>query len=116
MYCKSGLAHAVDYEQGGTTIKAAECISVINVKQDGNTLNSPYQCDPTDNDKPCMFYFTDSKYFQVPCKCSLDINNPNNGYCSSVMGTPEYKKALSALKDMHEKSLCHTLDRNNFNA
>ena len=113
-YCKSGLAHRVIDD--GTSKEAAECISVVEVKQDNKKLESPYECDPTDNDKPCMFYFTDSKFYSVPCKCSLDVEKTNLGFCSSVMGTPEYKSALSKLKDMHEKSLCHTLDRDNFNA
>jgi len=58
---------------------------------------------------PCNFYYSATEFFTVPCECSLDGNN--TGFCGSVLGTKEYALALSKLKNMYEKSSCHTLDR-----
>ena len=38
------------------------------------------------------------------------------GYCSSVIGTEFYRKAVRAKKLVYERSGCHTLDRDNFRA
>jgi hypothetical protein len=73
--------------------------------------------------KPCKIYYPISEenkkperfaHFTVPCKCALDGNN--TGFCGSIIGTPEYALALTKLKNMYEKSSCHTFDRNNFEA
>ena len=38
------------------------------------------------------------------------------GYCSSVIGTEFYRKAVRSKKLVYELSNCHTLDRENFRA
>merc|ERR1712083_22466 len=38
------------------------------------------------------------------------------GYCSSVLGTEYYRKAVRSKKLVYERSGCHTLDRENFRA
>jgi len=78
------------------------------------SLASPYKCDPTDNEMPCKIYYSNTKFFTVPCECALD--GKNTGFCGSVLGTKEYALALSKLKNMYEKSSCHTLDRYNMEA
>jgi hypothetical protein len=80
------------------------------------TISSPYACNPTDNSNPCKFYYIKGKddHFEIPCQCALDGNG--TGFCGSVLGTPEYSKALSKLKNMYEKSVCHTYDRYNMEA
>jgi hypothetical protein len=61
-----------------------------------------FKCDPSDNERPCMIYYRNEKldddfkmddFFTVPCKCSL-TGKPNEGYCSSIIGTETYRKAL----------------------
>tara|TARA_B110000285_G_C15050936_1_gene576945 strand:- start:314 stop:478 length:165 start_codon:yes stop_codon:yes gene_type:complete len=52
--------------------------------------------------------------FDVPCECALD--GKNTGFCAQVLGTEEYGFALAKLKNMYEKSSCHTLDRYNMEA
>ena len=44
------------------------------------------------------------------------MTNETDGYCSSVIGTEFYKKAMRANKLILEKSKCHTLDRDNIRA
>lgn len=75
-----------------------------------------WECDPTDNENNCIFYYRGDPYgegaqykeynFEVPCKCSLATsnqggdepdegnvpnwtNNPDAplGYCGSILGT-----------------------------
>jgi len=72
-----------------------------------------YKCDPTDEDRPCKIFYTNTLSFDTPCACSL--GEPDVGYCDSIIGTPEYADALSSLKKMHVKAnvACHTLDRDN---
>merc|ERR1712176_286303 len=43
-------------------------------------------------------------------------NYSHMGYCSSVIGTEHYRKAVRARKLVYERSNCHTLDRENFSA
>ena len=62
--------------------------------QGDKVLESPYECDPTDNADPCVIYPYNilepdkgemvTKSFSVPCKCALD---GKKGYCDSVLGT-----------------------------
>ncbi len=51
--------------------------------------------------------------FTVRCNCAL---NGNDGYCANILGTQEYRDAMSKLKTVLEASECHTLDRDNFRA
>lgn len=52
----------------------------------------------------------------MPCKCSLGQPNEPKGFCGSIIGTDEYKKALGALSKVLTASKCHTLDRDDFRA
>jgi len=45
-YCKSGLAYPASDTK-------ARCAPATSVTFDGQTLSSPYPCDPTDNTKKC---------------------------------------------------------------
>ena len=45
-----------------------------------------------------------------------DKNRSALGYCSSVIGTNYYRRAVRARKLVLERSGCHTLDRDNFRA
>ena len=136
MYCKSGMA----YGDGDT----ATCVSTSGIRF-GEELapeEEHWPCDPTDPYKKCKIFFekTDAseESFEVDCKCSLSNNlketdpqvtalmseeekQKNNeksapGYCSSVIGTSFYRKAVRAKKLVLERSGCHTLDRDNFRA
>ena len=55
-------------------------------------------------------------FVEVTCKCSLGGPTDPSGFCGSVLGTDYYKKAVSALKNVFEKSNCHTLDRKDMRA
>lgn len=44
------------------------------------------------------------------------MNNQDEGYCASVIGTEFYKKSTRANKLVLDKSKCHTLDRDNLRA
>ena len=44
------------------------------------------------------------------------MDGKNSGFCGSVIGTEPYADALAKLKNMYEKSSCHTLDRYNMEA
>lgn len=89
--------------------------------QGDKVLESPYECDPTDNENPCVIYPKNilepdkgevvTKSFKVPCKCALD---GKKGYCSTILGTEEYKAGSSSQYLQREKSRCHTLDRDNY--
>ena len=46
----------------------------------------------------------------------LQKDTSHLGYCSSVIGTEYFKKAVRAKKLVYERSGCHTLDRDNFRA
>lgn len=40
----------------------------------------------------------------------------DSGFCKSVLGTEDYKTGASAIKNLFQASLCHTLDRGNYRA
>ena len=43
--------------------------------EDEDLVEQTYECDPTDTDFPCEFYYDKedpTKYFAVPCKCAMD--------------------------------------------
>lgn len=70
--------------------------------QGKKVLTSPYECDPTDNENPCVIYPKNiledkgdviTEKFEVPCQCALD---GKKGYCSSILGTEEYKFASAS--------------------
>jgi len=42
------------------------------------------------------------------------VDGHPNGYCSQIIGTPEYAEALVKLKSMQEGNRCHTLDRHDY--
>ena len=37
----------------------------------------------------------------------------DNGFCSDILGTPEYRASLAAMLPILKESRCHTLDRDN---
>ena len=136
MYCKSGLA----YGDGDT----ATCVSTSGLKFGGEVLDAEehWPCDPRDPYEKCHIFFEktdgEEESFPVDCKCSMSINlkekneqvlaemteeelaeeknKSDLGYCSSVIGTIYYRKAVRAKKLVLERSGCHTLDRDNFRA
>ena len=40
----------------------------------------------------------------------------NTGFCSSILGTPDFALGASAIKLLFSQSLCHTLDRGDYRA
>merc|ERR1712146_543688 len=96
-HCIHGLATR-KYDDNGFIV--AECIDVKKVEQDGPsgsvTINAPYQCNPSDNEKPCKFIFDpaagDNGKYEVPCKCALD--GSQDGYCSEIIGTEIFKTRI----------------------
>ena len=106
-YCNTGLAflfYSFKNEEKGEDRKyQSVCASVEKIMQGDKVLESPYECDPTDNENPCTIYPKNilepdkgemlTKKFNVPCKCALD---GKKGYCSSVIGTEEYKMGSSS--------------------
>ena len=107
-FCKSGLAIANGSDAG-------ICKSVTNITFNGNTLASPYQCDPTDNSVFCNLVYGSgsSDFVQTSWKCALD---GSNGYWGSIIGTDEYKLYTDAIRLVYNSSSCHTLDRENLKA
>lgn len=53
-------------------------------------------------------------YVEADCKCAM--TNMVEGFCSSVIGTEFYRKAMLAKKLLLTRSNCHTLDRDNIRA
>jgi hypothetical protein len=53
-------------------------------------------------------------FVEVDCKCAM--SDPNTGFCSSVIGTEFYQKALRSELYVLKQSKCHTLDRHNMRA
>jgi hypothetical protein len=101
-YCNTGLAFLfysyIDEDKGEPRKYQSVCGGVEKIMQGDVVLQSPYRCDPTDNENPCVIYPKNildadkgeqiTKSFEVPCKCALD---GVNGYCSSIVGTEEYR-------------------------
>ena len=76
-FCKSGVAYP-------TSPYDAKCTSTEMIKWDGDILESPYACDPENQDISCELHFKideeDLKYSkgnkakaQVPCMCSMSF-------------------------------------------
>ena len=90
---------------------------------DGEEIQSPYQCDPKDNDKWCIYQYNTTKYdgtsnaesatFSRPCQCSMD---GDSGFCSTILGTEDFAEGASKIKLLFTQSLCHTLDRGDYRA
>jgi len=94
---------------------------------DGELIEDPYKCDPRDQSKKCELFFDideeDKAYteaegmkrniVQNQCKCALD-GNLDSGYCSSLIGSLLYERAMSAKYYIMASSECHTLDRYNW--
>lgn len=88
-------------------------------------IDSPYMCDPTDNEKKCQLFFnvtnyipgkqSEQRYIETTCRCAMD-GRDKVGYCGQVLGTEAYENSLYVLKPVLEKSNCHTLDRWDFRA
>jgi hypothetical protein len=99
------------------------------MKFKGQNLEYPFECDPTDQSFKCHLFFevddedrnfTDAEgmsrnFVTNQCKCALD-GSPNRGYCSSVIGSMNYRRAMDATAKIQEQSKCHTLDRYNIEA
>ena len=90
-YCVYGVAFPISkYE--------ANCTQVDKVFFDGKEIQAPYQCDPTDNSKKCVYQYNTTSYdgvtpaetatFERPCQCSLD---GDTGFCSSILGTDTFE-------------------------
>mmetsp|Transcript_7938 Transcript_7938/g.13325 ORF Transcript_7938/g.13325 Transcript_7938/m.13325 type:complete len:286 (+) Transcript_7938:389-1246(+) len=109
--CKSGLAFF------NSSFNGSQCTENLRMMQ-GDNLLSPdnnYLCNASDNENPCRIYYTEfNQSFEVPCKCSLE--GGSKGYCASIIGTQQYALALAVIKQMLEKSSCHTLDRHSYEA
>ena len=61
---------------------------------------------------------TDPEELEDMTEAELEANKWTShlGYCSSVIGTEYYRKAVRAKKLVYERSECHTLDRDDFRA
>lgn len=115
-YCKSGLAFPVDNV-------TANCSATSYILYNGQNITDPYPCDPTNQSSLCTLQFAfllgaDPSHLpqtnlSVNCNCAL---NGQDGYCSSILGTPDYANAVKLLKYILEGSQCHTLDRDNMRA
>jgi len=57
---------------------------------------------------------TELGYVQADCRCSM--SEVAGGFCSSVIGTDDYKKAVAHKRLVYERSNCHTLDREDLRA
>ena len=106
------------------------------MKFDGQVLaDDTFPCDPTNQEKKCELHFviddadagvTDllaktgkHGYVENDCKCSLqkpDSPGYQMGYCSTVLGTEKYRRAMSAFSFMMSEASCHTRDRYNMRA
>jgi hypothetical protein len=114
--CKSGFAHPLGPD-------TARCSVAEHVKWNDEELESPYQCDPTDNAKHCHIVFNTTQWqmgedsstssFSSICKCAMD---GDNGFCGSVLATPIYMEYVQSLIPVYEAAKCHTLDRNDLRA
>ena len=104
----------------------AKCSSFKQMEFDGEVIEYPYKCDPSDQEKLCSLMFdidpadeaftledpttqTRSKV-QNRCRCSLD-GEATSGYCSSMLGTEKYARAAAAMLIVKEESGCHSQDR-----
>ena len=115
-YCLSGLAFPKSKYEG-------RCTEVDKVYFGGRSISSPYQCDPTDNEKFCELRYNKTDYepgvrtsqgkLLTQCRCSLD---GDTGFCGNIIGTQRYRQALTSLKTVLGSSNCHTLDREDFRA
>ena len=124
MYCTTGLAYPLSKFEG-------RCANFKEMKFDGRLVAEPFSCDPTNPKKKCQLFIEinedDQKdqtimkhlenrdYVSNDCKCALD-GTETKGYCSSILGTQWYEKAVSAQQNMMSQSSCHTIDRNNIRA
>eukprot|EP00347_Sterkiella_histriomuscorum_P001527 403371691 len=131
-YCQSGLAHPID----DTTARCSKAANIFGFTSTTATsasqLQYPYKCSPLNLNRPCKIYIDTTSltstqiaytqkgkrgFVEVFCRCSLSQgNNQDNGYCGSVIGTDMYRQAMSSTRNMLEKSICHTLDRNDIRA
>lgn len=115
-YCKSGLAFPI-------TEFIGNCSATDRIVYNNTNVTAPYECNPTNQFQRCWLFYNYSapndaitlpqRNFSVRCNCALD---GNKGYCSNIVGTLEYREAVSKLKTVLEVSECHTLDRDNFRA
>lgn len=112
MYCASGLAYPINkYE--------ARCASFNYMKFDGSKISEPYKCNPTNPKKKCelhiaineddqkdtaiMDYVKGRDFVENDCKCALD-GIVDSGYCSMIIGTEQYEKAVGAHQHMMSAS------------
>ena len=103
-YCVTGLAYPI-------SPTVARCTRFKEMMFDGLVLDYPYPCSPADPNKKCALYFeiheddqADSEIMnyistrdkvQNDCKCNLGPDK-GGGYCSSIIGTELYEKAVGA--------------------
>lgn len=109
----------------------ARCTTFKEMKFNDKVIDMPFKCNPTNPKIMCELYFniheddqkdaTIVEYLKTrnkgdnKCRCALD-GKQNNGYCSSLVGTDMYSKAIQAHHHMMSGSSCHTMDRYNTRA
>jgi hypothetical protein len=81
MYCKSGIAFPISADK-------AKCTTTDHIKFKNEKIDSPYKCDPTDNEEHCHLTFnitdyqedvvTEQSSIATTCRCAMD---GDNGFC-----------------------------------
>ena len=98
----------------------AKCTDVTKISFDGEALEEPYPCDPTDQSKMCQYDYIAKNddategdkvrtFFEYKCQCALD---GDSGFCGTVFGTQIMKNNVQHIVDLLSNNECHTLDRN----
>ena len=117
-YCESGLAYPISKNEG-------KCTSFKEMRYNDTIIEDPFPCNASYQNYSCELYFnidaediaysnqTTRRFVENQCKCAL-TGNETLGYCSSVLGTKKYRRAVAALRLVKEASNCHTIDRDNF--
>ena len=116
LYCKSGLAVKLPDQEN-----TARCVQTTSIHFDGEPVDYPYPCKPTDPSKKCQIMYSldgfeneSTEPIQSDCVCALFEDNL--GFCESVIGTETYQKAMQAKATVLSQSECHTLDRDDMRA
>jgi hypothetical protein len=73
----------------------ANCTTASGISYAGKNIAHPYECDPENLSTPCLIVYNvtspngtlSNQRISVPCGCGLD---GNSGYCSKLLGLPEY--------------------------
>jgi len=76
------------------------------------TTNTTFPFDQSE--KKWVMSVPKRSHVEADCRCAM--NDTDTGYCSSVIGTEFYSKAMRAELYVLGESKCHTLDRDNIRA